>query len=401
MPSYQYQATDAAGQYANGQIEADSVEQAIAMLHARELTVQSISRVLPEAATRGSAVPPSPTSAERVEQAVLRAHMATILERGRPIVPGLRAYAAEMPSGAQRRQLLAVCQFLELGDPAAAAPALADLPESWIPLLSAATTSPEPGRVLDDFLSESRQLDNFRRQWWLALTYPVVLVGLAMTVLTALAIFVIPEFRSIFDDFGMELPAMTKSVLSVARFLSSWGTWIIILLFAVFALSLLNVNRWLVPAFSQRLAARFRLPFGRRTVVARFTRFVADLLDAGVSLPDALRIAGFTLHRSPMQQAAWRLANDLERTGEFSPRAYRRPLTAAVCYALAADLPTASRVQLLREISGAHADRVRLRLSWAGGTIEPVAILVVGAVVGWTVIALFLPLVKLIDGLSS
>jgi type II secretory pathway component PulF len=57
-------------------------------------------------------------------------------------------------------------------------------------------------------------------------------------------------------------------------------------------------------------------------------------------------------------------------------------------------------VRLLREISSCHADRIRTGLSWTSGIIEPIAILVVGCAVGFTVLALFIPLVKLVEGLS-
>jgi type II secretory pathway component PulF len=123
-------------------------------------------------------------------------------------------------------------------------------------------------------------------------------------------------------------------------------------------------------------------------------------MESGVGIPDALRIAGFAVNRPRMQQAAWSLANELESTGRFSQRACERHLTASVAYALAADLSTESRVQLLREISNSHADRTRINLSWASGIVEPIAILVVGLVVGLTVIGLFLPLVKLVEGLT-
>jgi type II secretory pathway component PulF len=102
-----------------------------------------------------------------------------------------------------------------------------------------------------------------------------------------------------------------------------------------------------------------------------------------------------------MRRAAWQLANDIESTGGFSQSIYQRPLTASVTYALAADLEPESRVRLLREISNAHADRTRIKLSWATGIVEPIGIFVVGLVVGWVVIGLFLPLVKLVEGLSG
>jgi type IV pilus assembly protein PilC len=335
-----------------------------------------------------------------MEDVVVKSHMATILDRGRTIVPALRAYSAEMPGGWQRRQLLELCRILERGKPDDAAKSLADRPDAWIPLLSAATSSPDAGQVLHDFLSESRRADALRQQWWLSLAYPVVLLCLATTVMTILAIFIIPEFRVIFEDFDLQLPPLTLAILNIAQFLSAWGILILAALFVLLAIVILNANRLLPTSVSAWLSKRLRLPFGRRTAIARFARFTADLLEAGVGIPDALRIAGFAVNRWRMQQAAWRLANDIESTGGFSRRTYERPLTASVAYALDADLTMESRVRLLREISNAHADRTRINLSWASGIVEPIAIFVVGIVVGLTVIGLFLPLVKLVEGLS-
>jgi type II secretory pathway component PulF len=124
-------------------------------------------------------------------------------------------------------------------------------------------------------------------------------------------------------------------------------------------------------------------------------------LDAGISVPNALRIAGFAVHKSRLQQAAWRLANDLELTGQFSPRAYQAALTGAVVHSLSAPMSLAARVSLLREISTCHAERTRIGLSWTTGLIEPIAICAVGFAVGIVVVGLFLPLVKLVEGLSK
>jgi type IV pilus assembly protein PilC len=101
-----------------------------------------------------------------------------------------------------------------------------------------------------------------------------------------------------------------------------------------------------------------------------------------------------------MKRAAWAMANDIEATGKFAQQYFWRPLTATVVYALGVEAPVASRIRLLREISSCHAERVRVGLSWTVGVVEPLAIVVVGVAVGWTVIALFLPLVRLINGLS-
>jgi type IV pilus assembly protein PilC len=366
-----------------------------------ERTIPSAAQSRTGAANRQADPKPASPDGESVERAVLRAHMATILERGHAIAPALRAYSEELPAGWQRRQLAAVCQVVERGDPDEAAAALSQLPECWIPLLSAATSSSDLGHVLREFLTESQNTGEMRQKWWLAIAYPLILLGLVTVVMTALSIFVIPEFRTIFADFGLELPEFTLWVLNIASFLSRWGVPFIILLALLFGLLVLHANRLLPePAFAW-LGGWLGAPFKRRTTIARFSRFMADLLEADVSMANALRIAGFTVNQPRVREAAWQLANDIESTGGFSQVAYQRPLTATVALALAADTSLASRVRLLREISNCHAERVRIGLSWSSGIVEPAAICVVGIAVGCAVLGLFLPLVSLIERLSS
>ena len=116
---------------------------------------------------------------------------------------------------------------------------------------------------------------------------------------------------------------------------------------------------------------------------------------------DALRIAGFTVNQSRLQRAAWRLANQLEVPGKHRIDVAPLRLMESVNYALSADLPSSSRVRLMRDISACHAERVRVGLSWTSGIVEPLGICFVGFVVAMVVIGLFLPLVKLVEGLSG
>jgi type IV pilus assembly protein PilC len=409
MPLFTYHALNADEQPVTGDIEADGLHQAVAEVQARGLSLQSISVAttgapqseLDRRAADQTRAKAHPSDTEKLEYATLRAHMATILERGRIIALPLRAYAAEIPRGWRRRQLLKVCDILQRGDSAEAAVALAELPECWIPLLSAATTSADPGHVLREFLTDSRRADDLRQKWWLTLVYPIILAAIALSVLTMLSIFIIPGFRSIFKEFGLELPWLTEVVLYVAAFLSHWGVVFLAALGLILILLLLRSSRILPSVSAVRLTDRISSFFGHRTAVARFARFSADLLEADVSFPDALRIAGFTVSQSRMRRAAWQLANDVESTGAFSERAYEEPLTATVTYALSVDIPTASRVHLLRDISNCHAERVRIGLGWTTGLVEPLAICLVGVLVGFTVLGLFMPLIKLIEGLSK
>jgi len=410
MPDFHYQAFNAQQQLVLGELQAESVGAAISQLEAQGLIVQSIGYALPEPAP--SVVPQQPPvrieppprplpSESSVEEAALRAHMAVVLERGKTIIPALQSLAEELPENRRRRQLATVLKILERGNPAEAAAAVRQLPEYWIPLLSAATASQDPGRVLRTFLDESQRADELRQQWWRALAYPLFVVLLAAAVLTVLCLLVVPIFRTIFVDFNLALPLPTVLLLSLAQEIAS-GRILIILAGISLAIWLLpQATRLLAPSMRHWFGDRFGTPFGRSAALARFAQFAADLLEAGLSVSNSLRVAGFTTRSPRLQRAAWRLAREAERDEGLPSLSRSEILTHTVVHALRAPLPEATRVRLLREVSQCHADRARGWASWSRGVFEPLAIAAVGLVVAGVVLALFLPLIVMIHGLSG
>lgn len=482
MPTFRYQALNAEQQVVAGQVEADAVQQAIAQLEAAGLIVQSIGfagadapaseppRVI-ASAKRAAPQNDAAVSDANVERAVLHAHMGKVLERGREIAPALAAFAAEMPAGRRRRDLTNVCRLLQQGDAAAATTALAELPDYCIPLVSATAASSDPGRVLREFLDESARAEELRRQWRLTLAYPAIVSLLAAAVLAGIAMFIVPSFAEIFEDFDLQVPTLTRFLLEISSWFPAVGGFGLIAVIEVCAvLAVLGIGVMMLPA---ALTARFVNPlgalFGRSTAIARFSRFVADLLEAGIDSTSALRIAGFATRRPKLRTAARALAQRIESASHgvapagqpaeglrggglrfffwlaaiylvliaalirfianrgvgyawldaliallffawliqllYYARSHGQseltPLTSTVQYALAADMPTSARVHLLKEVSRCYADRTRNRLSWTRGIVEPMAIGMVGLVVGFVVIALYLPLVDLINNLAS
>lgn len=415
MPHYRYQALNADRQPFAGEIAAEGLAQAVAQLEAQGLTVLSIVDAAAEhpaapaaEESPGGDNPFAPqTGAERAaaEETILRLHMEQVIERGRDLLPPLRAYAAEMPAGKRRRELEAVLRVLDCGDAAAAASSLSALPGYWIPLLSAASSSRDPGRVLREFLQQSQRAADLNRQWWLTLAYPAFLAGIVVVVMAALSILVIPIFRDIFSGFGLELPWLTQEVLTVSDWFAS-GRIIFVALVLIALAVLFFKGRQLLPAgLRDWLGDRFDPLWGRSTAMARLAHFTADLLEAELSPAHALRLAGMATNRGAIKRAAWRVAGALEArqavaSVDPAQRRSRRLVSATVLHALQVPLPTAARVRLLREISGCHADRARIRLSWTRGILEPIAICTIGLIVGVTILALFMPLFALIHALS-
>src|SRR5262249_11128574 len=160
-------------------------QRAIDQLEARGLMVQSIAHAQSEPAILTTKAPVTDEASARVvmEQTVLGSHLAQVLEGAKTIAPALQAYSEELPIGSRRRELEIVIEALEGRDDVETEKAFAGLPEYWIPLLSAATSSRDPGRVLQEFLSEAERTDELRRQWWLTIPYPLFVLCVTGVVL--------------------------------------------------------------------------------------------------------------------------------------------------------------------------------------------------------------------------
>ena len=402
MVRFRYQARNLDGELISGEVAAENVQNAITLLEGKGWIIQSIGLAAPELTAPSfestNSVDVSPCR-QRIEQEVLQMHIGRVLKSGKVIVPALRAFIEELPLGRRRRQINSVCQILEQEDATEASRAVASLPDYWIPLLGAVASANDPARVIREFLDESQRSERLRRQWRVALAYPLIISCVSALVMTFFSFLVIPVFRDIFYDFDVHLPAVTTAVLALADSITSGRVVVWLAVLAAIVVLALKARHWLPKPLRAWFGDRFPWPFGRSAAMARFSRFMADLIEAGLSIPDSLRVAGFTTY-GRLRRAAWRLADAIESKADRSLPKSCQHMTATMLYALQSDLATTSCIRLLRGISSNYADRAQSRLSWTCGIIEPIIICLIGIFVGGIVVALFLPLVNLVSSLT-
>jgi hypothetical protein len=118
-------------------------------------------------------------------------------------------------------------------------------------------------------------------------------------------------------------------------------------------------------------------------------------------MPDALRIASRTAKGGRLRWASQHLALLLESGNVAAVERWRSPTTATVFYAVTAAMPTPARIRLLHEIANCYVDRARSRVSWSQGILGPLTIFIVGFVVAFVALSLFLPLIDLINNLTG
>src|SRR5262245_802195 len=304
MPQFYYQALNANHERVAGHLTAASLAQALAQLESQGLSVQSISSrpISDGAAGENPFADRDAAGRTTAEQAALQQHLQQALARGRDVLPALKAYSQELPTGRRRRELDTVLRTIERGDANEAARTLATLPGYWIPLLGAAAASRDPGRVLREFVQESDRAIQLQGQWWLALAYPALLGGLAAFVFAALSIFVIPLFRSMFADFGLNLPPLTLLVLGIAEWISSGRILIVAAVVVAAVLLLREATRQLPISVRNWFGDHLGFRWGRSTALARFSQLTADVLEAALDRRQAIGLAGSVTGRAPISR---------------------------------------------------------------------------------------------------
>lgn len=297
----------------------------------------------------------------RFSEAVIARLVAEAIERHRDQAAFVRLVAAELPRREQP-PWAGVAAALETGDAARGTAAAAAAPAAWIPFFaSPAGDSKLPARILQTAAQPPRTAE----VRLLLMAYPLALAILALGLLAILSALVLPPFETIFQDFGMELPLVTRAALAVRPFMAS--IWQPVLL----AGGLVIVAWWLMTRWSAGSAA----------TSTAFTRNLARLVAGGISADEAITVAGRVVDARPLALA--------------TPR---RPLS----YAAAAALDFAPRTAaiLLDAVADCQEDRSRGLVGLGQWFVGPAMIVMLGLLVGFVALALCWPLLNLVGALS-
>jgi hypothetical protein len=293
--------------------------------------------------------------------AVIGKHVASALERHRDAAGFIRLVATELPPR-ERPPWVRMADALDRGDVAAGTAAATRSIGCWIPLFASQARDP---RLAVRLLQTAARPAAGPGGPWLLLGYLAAVTALAFGLLIAVSLTVIPTYQRLASEFGADESMITQLVSKLPGFFASiWQP-------LLAAAGVIAFPWWLATRWSARSAA----------TATAFTRTLARLIAADVPTADALALASHAAGVRSVDPAAPRLPLGYAAAAatEFAPR------TAAV---------------LLDAIADCHDDRSRGRLSLGQWLIGPVLITVVGLIVGLVVVALFMPLIKIVSDLS-
>jgi type IV pilus assembly protein PilC len=394
MSTYAFKAIDFTGAKASGEVEADSKQVVSDQLKQRGLIVLDI-------VDKQSSREIELGFLKRVKAndlAVFSRQLATMISSGMSILRALYVLEEQTESEFLQQTIVAVRKDVEAG--LSLSDAMARHPKVFNPLFVAMTQAGEMGGLLEDSLlrvADQLQKDaSLRRQIRSAMIYPILVIVFAVGVMMALVAFLVPVFEGVFKQFGGQLPAITQVSVVLSHMVT--GYWW--LMFATFAAVVIAFVRWKKSSWGRPQWDRFRLrvPMKIGTIVqqiavARWSRTLASLTGAGVPLLQALEITGKTGGNIVVEEAMEGVIASVKRGGTIaSPLAAAPIFPAMVTHMVGVGEETGALDTMLEKVAEFYEDQVEASVKALTSILEPIMIIVIGGIVGFIVISMYMPL---------
>jgi type IV pilus assembly protein PilC len=402
MSTYVFKAIDLAGIKAAGEVEADSKQAVSDQLKQRGLIVLDIadkhnSRQIELGFLKG---------VKANDLAIFSRQLATMITSGMSILRSLYVLEEQTESKFLKETIVSVRKDVEAG--LSLSDAMSRHPKVFNQLFVAMTQAGETGGVLEDSLlrvADQLQKDaSLRRQIRSAMIYPVLVITFAVGVMMALVAFLVPVFEGVFKQFGGELPKITQvSVFLSHAVLGYW--W---LMFGLFGGSIVAFLKWKKTKVGRAQWDRFRLrvpmkigKIVQQIAVARWSRTLAALTGAGVPLLQALEITGKTGGNIVVEEAMDGVIASVKRGGTLATPLAEAPIfPPMVTHMVGVGEETGALDAMLDKVAEFYEDQVEASVKALTSILEPIMIIVIGGIVGFIVISMYMPLFSVYNSIK-
>jgi type IV pilus assembly protein PilC len=394
MSTFVFKTMDLAGIKARGEVDADSKQAVSDQLKARGLIVLDIADKRASREIELSFL----KSVKASELAIFARQLSTMINAGMSILRSLYVLEEQTESKFLTETIVAVRKDVEAGLPLS--DSMARHPKVFNPLFVAMTQAGEMGGVLEDALMRvANQLEkdaSLRRQIRSAMVYPILVVTFSIGVMMALVAFLVPVFEKVFQEFGGELPKLTQ----VSVFLSHMVTGFWWAIFGGAGLAAFLFIKWKSSSWGRPQWDHFRLRIPmkigtivQQVAVARWSRTLASLTGAGVPLLQALEITGRTGGNVAVEEAMDGVIASVKRGGTIAAPLAKAPIfPTMVSHMVGVGEETGALDSMLDKVAEFYEDQVEASVKALTSILEPVMIIVIGSMVGFIVISMYLPL---------
>lgn len=405
MAAFSYRALNPAGKTVKGVVEGDSERQVRSQLRSQQLKPLQIQSVAQKEAaansSNGITISKRGKKLSSKDLSLVTRQLASLVQSGLPLDETLQVAAKQARKEKIKGTLLQVRSKVVEGR--SLAQSLGDNPKAFDHMYRAMVRAGESagflGQVLERLAEYTETSQATKQRLQTAMIYPVVLFTVSILIVVALMAFVVPKLIGIFENNQGELPVLTKILISISNFVSSyWG----LATFIGIILAFMAFGFWLRDDGHKKLWHKFllRVPFINELLVqadsSRFSATLAILINSGVPLLEAIRIAGQVLDNYVLRDASEQvavavqegssLARALDRSQVFPPILVQMVASGEANGTLATQLSYAARNQE-RELE--------MTIGTTLGLLEPLTVVFMGGLVFLIMLAVLLPIFNL------
>lgn len=384
------------GTVESGEIAAGSRDEVIAQLRLKNITPTAVTE---KAAKAGLGLRGRVKDKDIV---IFTRQFATMIDAGLPLIQGLEILSSQVENKTLAQVLTTIKTDVESGS--TYADSLRKHPRIFSELYVNMVAAGESAGILDTILNRLagyiEKAMKLKKKVKGAMIYPVVVTTVAALVITVIMIFVVPTFAQMFATLGGTLPLPTRIVVFISNFIAGIGGLVVLGIIIAFVVFIIQTNKTekgksIIDAISLKLPI-----FGiilNKVAIAKFTRTLGTLVSSGVPILDGLDITSKTSGNKVVEYAI----NDV-RKGVAEGKTLAEPLSKArvfppmVTHMIAVGESTGALDAMLGKIADFYDDEVDAAVANLTAMMEPVLMVFLGASIGFIVIAMYLPIFKLI-----
>ncbi len=412
MPNFNYIAIDGQGTETSGVLAADSNAQAIEMLKGQGLYPTQVVEEGAGGKVKGKKAKKVKVRAGgRVKTKTLMIftrQLATLIDSGLPLLRSLTVLGKQEPNPVLKRTVSTLADSVQSG--ATFSESLAAHPKIFNKLYINMVKAGELGGVLEVVLNRlaeyQEKAQKLKNKIVAAMVYPSIVMCIAVAIMAFLMLFIVPKFKQIFEEMlsGQQLPLLTQIVTNFSsQFAKYWwavllGVITIWLLYKAIAST--KKGRLMIDSFKLKMPL-----FGnvqRKSAISRFSRTLGTLVTSGVPILQALNITRDTAGNVVVSNAIDKVHESVKE-GEsiVAPLEASKVFPPMVISMVDVGEETGQLPEMLLKIADVYDDEVDNAVAALTSMLEPIMIVLLALVVGTIVLALFLPLVKIISGLNQ
>jgi type IV pilus assembly protein PilC len=412
MPTYKFEGMDTNGTEVKDTVDAANEEEAQQKVKAMGYFVTKLTALGAKGGKKGkkkAAKSRKSFTIGGVSQKMLMIftrQLSTLQDAGLPVLRSLRILEKQMKPSVLKNGLIDVVEDVESG--MTLSEAFARQPKCFDRLYVNMVKAGEAGGALEVILKRLAEFkeksESLKKKIIGAIVYPAVVIMVAVGILIFIMVFIIPKFKKIFDEFNLQLPWMTKVLIQASDWMAKYWYWIPIFPIAFWLLlKLIRLSKtgsyvldWLtllIPIVGGLV---------KKTIIARTMRTLGTLVSSGVPILEALSIVRDTASNAVFEKMFQRVLESIREGDSIAePMKKSRLMEPMVCNMVEVGEETGDLDTMLYKVADFYDEEVDNTVKSLISLLEPIMIVFLGGAIGFIVIALFLPLIKLLEGLSK